>query len=147
MLSLRGAVGENQRCLAAAAGSTAPLRVVRWRGGNVPQVHSVECCDVDAEFHRRRTEQNRQESVGLPDLANMLLISRELFLLLVPIAETFFANCSLLSVNLSSMFTSLKPEQRMDWVTKHPSEIPIEIPKKRAFIRMCGIDFRRALAE
>ena len=43
-----GAVGENQRRLAASSGAPAPLGVVRGRGRDVAHVHRVQLGDVDA---------------------------------------------------------------------------------------------------
>ena len=80
--ALRRAVGENERRLAAAAGATAALRVVGRRRRDVAQVDGVQRRDVDAELHRRRAEEHRQEAVGLAELAEVLLVGGQLLALL-----------------------------------------------------------------
>ncbi len=55
-----GAVGEDERGLAAAAGAAGALGVVGRRRRHVAHVDDVELGDVDAELHRRRAEQDRQ---------------------------------------------------------------------------------------
>ena len=54
------AVGEHQSGLAAATGATAALRVVGRRGRDVAQIDRIQILDVDAQLHRRRTEQDGQ---------------------------------------------------------------------------------------
>ena len=53
MRRLRGAVGDDQRGLAAAPGPPAALGVIRGRGRHVAHVDCVQRRDVDAELHGR----------------------------------------------------------------------------------------------
>ena len=66
-------VGNHQRWLTAAPSAPATLRVVRGRRRYVSHVDRVERGDVHAQFHRRRTEEDRQtrwlQSLAEPRLA------------------------------------------------------------------------------
>ena len=73
-----GAIGVHQRGLAAPAGASAALRVVRGRRRNVPQIHHVELRDVDAEFHRRRAEQERKRALSKARLAFLAVFRSDL---------------------------------------------------------------------
>ena len=53
-----GAVGEDQRGLAAATGATAALRIVGGRGRDVAQVDGIQILDVNAQLHGGRAEQD-----------------------------------------------------------------------------------------
>src|SRR5450759_263249 len=54
------AVREDQRRLAAAPRSAAALGIVGRSWRNVPHVHYVQLCDVDAKLHGGRAIENRQ---------------------------------------------------------------------------------------
>ena len=60
------AVGDHERGLAAASGTSAALRVVGGRGRHVAHVHRVEHRDVNAKLHRRGTEEDRQATGFCP---------------------------------------------------------------------------------
>ncbi len=59
-----GAIGVDQRRLAAATGPAAALGVVGRRGGDVAHVDRVQLGNVDAQFHRGRAEQQRQDGLA-----------------------------------------------------------------------------------
>ena len=67
--ALRRRVRDDQGSLSVAARAAATLSVVRRRRRHVAHVDGVERRDVDAELHRRGTEQDRQEPIGFADLS------------------------------------------------------------------------------
>ena len=71
--ALRRAIGHNQGGLTGSPRATGTLRVVGWGRRHVAHVDGIERRDIDAEFHGRRTEQHRQEDVGLADEAQLSL--------------------------------------------------------------------------
>src|SRR5690606_3590949 len=96
------------------AGAAAALRVVRGRRRDVAQVDGVQSGDVDAELHRRRAEEDRQEAVRLTDLAEVLFVGAELLTLLVPESEALLTHRALLAVDLRGVLARLESEERVD---------------------------------
>ena len=72
------AVGEDQRRLPAATGAPAALSVVGRRGRDVAQVDEVQLLDVDAQFHRRRAEQQRETAIPEARLPLLAVLRRHL---------------------------------------------------------------------
>ena len=84
-----GAIGVDQRRLAAPSGASAALCVVRRRRGDVPQVDQIELGYVDPEFHGRRTEQQREPALPEARLALFPVLGRNLRRVLAGFEETF----------------------------------------------------------
>ena len=74
----RRAVVEDECGLTAAARAAASLRVVRRRRRNVAHVDDVEICDIDAELHRGRAEEDGQPRLAKALLARLALLRRHL---------------------------------------------------------------------
>ena len=72
------AVREDQRRLAAAARSAAALGIVGGSRRNVPHVHYVQLCDVDAKLHGGRAIENRQFRFPEPVFADETILVRNL---------------------------------------------------------------------
>src|SRR5690606_32708699 len=113
--ALRGAVRQHQRSLSAAARATAALRIVRGRRRDVAQVDGVQRRDIDTKFHRRRAEEDRQEAVGLADLAQVFLVGAQLLAFLQAEAEALLAHRPLLAVDLRGVLARLETEE---WVNR-----------------------------
>src|SRR5688572_12928991 len=73
-----GAVCEDERGLAASTCPATALGVIGRSRRNVPEVHDVQSRDVDAELHRRGTEEDRQFAGSEPFLALLALFVRDL---------------------------------------------------------------------
>ena len=72
------AVRVHQRRLAATAGPSAALRIVGRGRRHVAHVDHVQLRNVDAQLHRRRTEQQRQLRAAEPVLALFTIVARDL---------------------------------------------------------------------
>ena len=81
--ALRRAVGDHQGGLTGTAGSSGTLGIVGRRRRHVSQIDRVQRRDVDAQLHRRRAEECRQENVWLSLIPETLLVRFELLTILV----------------------------------------------------------------
>ncbi len=113
--TLRGTVGQHERCMSAAAGTTAPLCVVRRGRGNISHVDRVERRNVHAQFHRRRTEKDGEKPVGFTNLAQTFIRSGELAPFLFAETKTFFPDRAFFAIHLGRVLAGLKSEQWMCW--------------------------------
>ena len=112
--ALRGAIGDDQGGLAASPGATAALSVVCGGGRHVSQVDKVKLSDIDAQFHRRRTEHHRQEPGGIDDFAQFLLrlgLHKKLAVVLSQ-TEARLADFSDFRFDLGRVFARLKAKNR-----------------------------------
>ena len=113
MRALGGAIGHDQRWLAASARPAATLgEVIRRRRRHVPEIHGVELGDVDTEFHRRRADKYRQESFSVGDLLKLRLkiLLFQLLPVRLPPTEAGFADLPRLGLNLRGVFPRLEAE-------------------------------------
>ena len=129
--ALRRRIGDDQGCLSAASRASAALGVVRGRGRHVAHVDGVQCRDVDAELHRRGAKEHRQEPVGLPYLAESLLVLRELPALSLSEAETLLTDLPVVGIDLGGVLARLEAEQRVRRGAEHPGEILVQVTEER----------------
>ena len=58
MRRVAGTIGEDERGLPASPGASGSLRIVGRVGRRIAHMHNAEVANIDAQFHRRRTEQS-----------------------------------------------------------------------------------------
>ena len=140
--ALRRRVRDDQGGLPVSARTSAALGVVRGRGRHVAHMDRVEGRDVDAELHRRGAEQDRQEPIGLTDLAEPLLLLRELSALSLSEAEALLTELAVVGIDLGGVLTGLEAEQRVRRGAEHPGEVLVQVAEElvlsRAAVRPSG---------
>jgi hypothetical protein len=95
----RGAVGEDEGGLTAAARPAAALGVVRRGRRDVAHVDDVELGDVDAELHGRGTEQERQLGLAEAGLTAFALVGADLGRVLVGMQHVQVASVGAVEVD------------------------------------------------
>ena len=108
--ALRRTVGEGKRGLSAPSGPATALGIVRRGRRNVPEVYGVERRDVDTEFHRRRTEEDRQEPAAFAEVPQGRIV-REFLALPVAKPEPLFPDFAPFALYLGRVFAGFEPEQ------------------------------------
>ena len=106
------AISDDQGRLARPTRPAGSLRIVGRSRRHVAQVNRVQCRNVDAELHRRRTEKRRQRNSGLADLAHHVLCLGQTILILQTPAESPFPPLPTLLIDLGSMLTAFLAEQK-----------------------------------
>jgi hypothetical protein len=104
----RAAVGEDEAGLPLPSGAAAALRIVRWRGRHVAQMHQVQIGNVHAQFHRGRADQVGQTAAECARLVGVAVLPAEAALAPLAFARRDY---------LGGVFTRLQGCQRRRRVT------------------------------
>ena len=126
--ALRRAVGQGKGGLTAPPGPATALGIVCRGRRDVPEVDGVERRDVDTKFHRRRTEEDRQEPAAFAEVPQGRIV-REFLALPVAEAEPFLTDLAPFALDLGGVFTRLEPEQGVVIGAEQPGKGRVEVPE------------------
>ncbi len=122
--TLRCAIGDDERGLSGASGAAAALRVIGGRGRNVAQINRVERADIDAQFHRRRAEQDRQPLKGFACLFQPLMpvLLRE--------AEAGLTLHPIFLLDLRGVFARLEVVETVHRILQQRRDVSVEVAEE-----------------